>query len=54
MNHDVAPDEPQYPPVEIPAEYWDTIAGGLSFNYSTVEWTYVQQKSEGNEPGAKK
>jgi type VI protein secretion system component Hcp len=40
-------------PAELVSNELELVSGGLSFNYSTMEWTYVQQKSEGSEPTPK-
>jgi type VI protein secretion system component Hcp len=31
----------------------EAVSGGMSFEYSTIKWTYVQQKSDGGEPAPK-
>jgi hypothetical protein len=33
--------------VELPPSELDLVSGGVSFNYSTIEWTYTKQKPDG-------
>jgi hypothetical protein len=33
--------------VELTQSELDFVSGGLSFDYSTVEWTYTKQKADG-------
>jgi hypothetical protein len=41
-------------PVELTANELDLVsAGELSLNFSAIQWTYVQQRSEGSEPAPK-
>jgi hypothetical protein len=40
-------------PTELLPNELEFVSGGLSFNYSAIEWSYVQQKPEGSEPGPK-
>jgi hypothetical protein len=37
--------------VELSERELDRVSGGISFNYSHIEWSYVQQKPEGSAPG---
>jgi hypothetical protein len=39
--------------VELTPNELEIASGGLSFNYSATEWTYVQQKPDGAEPTSK-
>jgi hypothetical protein len=32
---------------ELTPSELDLVSGGLSFNYSTIEWTYTKQKPDG-------
>jgi hypothetical protein len=34
--------------VELSDRELDCVSGGISFNYSSIEWKYVQQKPEGS------
>jgi type VI protein secretion system component Hcp len=41
-------------PVELTADELDLVsAGELSLEFSAIQWTYVQQRSEGSEPAPK-
>jgi hypothetical protein len=40
-------------PIELPPNELELVSGGLSFNFSKIEVTYVQQKPEGAEPAPK-
>jgi hypothetical protein len=33
--------------VELTPSELDLVSGGVSFNYSTIEWTYTKQKPDG-------
>jgi type VI protein secretion system component Hcp len=34
-------------PTELTPSELDLVSGGLSFDYSTIEWTYTKQKPDG-------
>jgi len=40
-------------PTKLSPNELELASGGLSFNYSAIEWTYDRQKSEGSEPRPK-
>jgi hypothetical protein len=40
-------------PTELTSTELELVSGGLSFNYSSIELTYAQQKLEGSEPAPK-
>ena len=40
-------------PIELTPNELELVSAGLSFNYSTIEWTYTQQKSDGSVPAPK-
>jgi hypothetical protein len=40
-------------PTELTSTELELVSGGLSFNYSSIELTYAQQKLEGPEPAPK-
>ena len=40
-------------PIELTPNELELVSGGLSFNFSKIEVTYVQQKPDGSEPAAK-
>lgn len=39
--------------IELSPNQLELVSGGLSFNFSKIEVTYVQQKSDGSEPAPK-
>lgn len=38
---------------ELTSSELEVVSGGLSFNYSAIKWTYVEQRAEGAEPPPK-
>jgi len=35
-------------PTELTPSELDLVSGGLTLNYSTIKWTYTQQKPDGS------
>jgi hypothetical protein len=40
-------------PVELTANELEIVSGGVSLNFSTIEWTYVKQTAAGSESTSK-
>jgi type VI protein secretion system component Hcp len=49
QNTEAAPNEERNQ--ELSSKELDKVAGGLSLNFTKIEWTYTQQKADGAADG---